>query len=71
MVLYGLLCGFLPFDVDSEEDTYLLYQKIKVMNLFKYDFLRRMSELRNLYITRSNKLLILRAFRLEVWINVR
>eukprot|EP00794_Sanderia_malayensis_P007224 gene7224-8032_t len=29
VVLYGLLCGFLPFDVDNEDETYLLYQKIK------------------------------------------
>ncbi|XP_065058731.1 maternal embryonic leucine zipper kinase-like isoform X2 [Rhopilema esculentum] len=29
VVLYGLLCGYLPFDVDHEDETYLLYQKIK------------------------------------------
>lgn len=30
VVLYGLLNGFLPFDVDEDEPTYLLYDKIKV-----------------------------------------
>lgn len=30
VVLYGLLCGFLPFDVEHDDETYLLYQKIKV-----------------------------------------
>lgn len=30
VVLYGLLCGFLPFDVDHEDETHLLYQKIKI-----------------------------------------
>ena len=34
VVLYGLLCGFLPFDVDHEDETHLLYQKIKVLNYF-------------------------------------
>ena len=29
-MLYGLLCGFLPFDVENEDETHLLYQKIKV-----------------------------------------
>eukprot|EP00112_Aurelia_sp_Birch-Aquarium-sp1_P024229 Seg756.3 transcript_id=Seg756.3/GoldUCD/mRNA.D3Y31 product="Maternal embryonic leucine zipper kinase" protein_id=Seg756.3/GoldUCD/D3Y31 len=29
VVLYGLLCGFLPFDVENEDETHLLYQKIK------------------------------------------
>jgi len=29
VVLYGLLNGFLPFDIDDEEPTYMLYDKIK------------------------------------------
>lgn len=34
VVLYGLLNGFLPFDVDEDEPTYLLYDKIKVLSSF-------------------------------------
>ncbi|XP_057313199.1 maternal embryonic leucine zipper kinase-like [Hydractinia symbiolongicarpus] len=30
IVLYGLLNGFLPFDVDDDEPTYALYEKIKL-----------------------------------------
>ena len=30
VVLYGLLNGFLPFDVEEDEPTYVLYDKIKV-----------------------------------------
>ncbi|XP_047145876.1 maternal embryonic leucine zipper kinase isoform X1 [Hydra vulgaris] len=30
VVLYGLLNGFLPFDVDEEESTFALYEKIKI-----------------------------------------
>lgn len=29
VVLYGLLNGFLPFDVEEDEPTYVLYEKIK------------------------------------------
>jgi len=30
VVLYGLLNGFLPFDIEEDEPTYLLYDKIKL-----------------------------------------
>lgn len=36
VVLYGLLNGFLPFDVDEEESTYVLYEKIKVIDSFQF-----------------------------------
>ena len=34
VVLYGLLNGFLPFDIDDDEPTYALYEKIKVSESF-------------------------------------
>ena len=51
-MLYGLLCGFLPFDVDHEDETHLLYQKIKVSK-FVIISLESSNDLDLFYITSS------------------
>ena len=69
MVLYGLLNGFLPFDIDDDEPTYALYEKIKVGEslLFKFFHLTciLLVEFAHAIFVNSTFLFLLRYFNFE------